>query len=127
MNIQTSLDELGVSRATFNRDFKYLRERLNRPIQYDRYENINRLDNVDEEFDLLGIRISASEASALLSLVKFIDPLESGVLYNAIQLFQQQLINQLTDGNLNINDVLKRIRMNARQVEPPLFWVDFLR
>ena len=33
------MDELGVSRATLKRDLEYLRERLDAPIVYDRFDN----------------------------------------------------------------------------------------
>ena len=36
VSLETFLDELSVSRATFKRDLEYLRDRLNAPIEYDR-------------------------------------------------------------------------------------------
>lgn len=34
--INTFLEDLGISLATFKRDLEYMRERLNAPIQWDR-------------------------------------------------------------------------------------------
>ncbi len=124
INIQYFLDELEVSRATFNRDLEYLRDRLNAPIQYDRHENAYRLDETSGKFELPGIWFSAGEATSLLSFLQLIEHLESGKLYDAIDPFRQQIIKHLDDDGLCVNDVLKRIRiisMNARQVEPRYF------
>ncbi len=124
VNIQYFLDELEVSRATFNRDLEYLRDRLNAPIQYDRSENSYKLADADKEFELPGIWLTAGEASSLFTLLQLIEHLESGILYDAIQPFQQLLVKRLKDDGLNINDVVKRVRiisMSARQVEPRYF------
>lgn len=124
INIQCFLDELEVSRATFNRDLEYLRDRLNAPIQYDHHENTYKLDETNGIFELPGIWFSACEATSLLSFLQLIEHLESGKLYDAIEPFRQRIIKQLEDDGLCVNDVLKRIRiisMNARQVEPRYF------
>lgn len=122
--VNTFLDELEVSRATFNRDLEYMRDRMNAPIIYSHSENTYQLDKSQGKFELPGIWLSAEEASSILSIITLLDNMDSGSLQNVIQPFRQKIINGLEKKGLEISDVIKRIRiinMNARSVEPRYF------
>ena len=68
--IDRFLDTLGVSRATFKRDLEYMRDRLNAPIEWDRFEGGYRYAEPagGPAFALPGLWFNASEAHALLMM-----------------------------------------------------------
>lgn len=56
--ISVFLEELGVSRATFNRDMEYLRDRLHAPIIWDREAGGYRFtdsENINTSYELPGL------------------------------------------------------------------------
>ncbi|MEI2745897.1 MAG: HTH domain-containing protein [Ottowia sp.] len=81
--IETFLDELAISRATFKRDVEYLRERLHAPIVWDREAGGYRFDHQDGDaaaHALPGLWFSAGELYALLAAHQLLGALEPGVL-----------------------------------------------
>lgn len=123
-NLQYFLDQLEISRATFNRDLEYLRDRFNAPIIYDRELNTYQLNEVHGEFELPGFWFSAAEATSLLSFLQLIEHFDSSILHNMLEPLRLRLKKQLDVEILSIEDVLKRIRiisMNARRLEPQYF------
>ena len=68
--IERFLESLSVSRATFKRDLEYMRDRLNAPIEWDRFEGGYRYAEPagGPAFALPGLWFNASEAHALLMM-----------------------------------------------------------
>ena len=73
VSVDSFLQELGVSLATFKRDLEYMRDRLNAPVVWDRDAGGYRFDKqgVGDAYELPGLWFSASEIYALLSLQQF--------------------------------------------------------
>lgn len=81
--LQSFLDELGISRATFKRDLDYLRDRFNAPIEYDRDNNGYRFSTkraAGPRFELPGLWFNASEVHALLTMQELLKGLDPGIL-----------------------------------------------
>jgi predicted DNA-binding transcriptional regulator YafY len=80
--IERFLRTLGVSRATFKRDLEYLRDRLNAPIEWDRFEGGYRYGKRADgpAFALPGMWFNASEAHALLMMQQLLAELQPGLL-----------------------------------------------
>lgn len=81
---KTLEDALEVSRATLTRDIATLREQLNMPIAYDRdfegYVLANQDEHVGPRYELPGIWLDSSEASAMLTLTNVVAALDPGIL-----------------------------------------------
>jgi predicted DNA-binding transcriptional regulator YafY len=81
--LQSFLDELGVSRATFKRDVEYMRSRFNAPIEYDRDNNGYRFSgkaSAGPRYELPGLWFNASEIHALLTMQELLKGLDPGIL-----------------------------------------------
>lgn len=81
--MQTFLENLEVSRATFQRDIEYLRDRYGAPIVFDRDAGGYRYDQGDTEsprFELPGLWFSADEVHALLSMHALIEQMAGGFM-----------------------------------------------
>jgi len=80
--IETFLEELEISKATFKRDLEYLRDRMNASIIYDRSEGGYRFDkpNFGEKIELPGLWFSEKEATALVLMQHLLSSLDQGGL-----------------------------------------------
>ena len=81
--LQSFLDELGISRATFKRDLDYMRDRFNAPIEYDRDNNGYRFavnSGTGPRYELPGLWFNASEVHALLTMQELLRGLDPGIL-----------------------------------------------
>ncbi|MHB1141473.1 MAG: helix-turn-helix transcriptional regulator [Sulfuricaulis sp.] len=121
------LEELEVSPATFKRDLKYLCDRLNAPIVWDRRLNSYRLNAADPrapKFALPGLWFNASEAHALLAIQSLLDNLQPGLLAPHIAPLQTRIEALLGKGDHAAAEVHKRIRLlrqASRNVVPQHF------
>src|SRR5688572_25571162 len=73
---------LGMSRASVKRDIKYMRERFNAPIEYDREANGYRFGKQGPGplYELPGLWFSSDEAHALLTMQTLLAELQPGLL-----------------------------------------------
>lgn len=80
--IESFLEELEISKATFKRDLEYLRDRMNASIVYDRLEGGYRFDkpNLGEKIELPGLWFSEKEATALILMQHLLSSLDQGGL-----------------------------------------------
>jgi len=80
--IESFLEELEISKATFKRDLEYLRDRMNASIVYDRSEGGYRFDkpNLGEKIELPGLWFSEKEATALVLMQHLLSSLDQGGL-----------------------------------------------
>jgi predicted DNA-binding transcriptional regulator YafY len=125
--IETFLEELDISRATFKRDMEYLRDRLHAPIVWDRDAGGYRFEGTNTTgpaYELPGLWFSAGELHGLLAAQKLLADIEPGILAAQLQPLQARLTALLESGGHPIDQISKRVRllaMNRRSVEPRFF------
>lgn len=125
--LETFLDELEVSRATFKRDVEYLRDRLHAPIVWDRASGGYRFsgDTVDgPAYELPGLWFSAAELYALLAAQKLLADLEPGLLAAHVEPLQKRMLALLEESGHAADEVTRRVRlltMAKRGIEPRFF------
>lgn len=81
--IETFLEELEVSRATFRRDLEYLRDRLHAPIEWDRGARGYRFTAptpAAPRYALPGLWLNEAEVRALLALRELLEKVHPGLL-----------------------------------------------
>jgi predicted DNA-binding transcriptional regulator YafY len=111
------MEELGVSRATLKRDLEYLRERLDAPIVYDRFDNGYKLqadprDARQVKHELPGVWFSEREIHALLTMHQLIQGLdEGGVLARHLQPLLDKLHGMLGASEGESRELMKRVRI----------------
>jgi predicted DNA-binding transcriptional regulator YafY len=112
--IQSFLDELGVSRATFKRDLEYMKSRLNAPIEYDRDNNGYRYSKKagpGPRFQLPGLWFNASEVHALLTMQELLRGLDPGILSPHVEPLRARLNALLESRDSTVDEIAKRIRI----------------
>ncbi len=118
------VDELGVSRATLQRDLEYLRERLDAPIVYDRFANgySMRPDARDQRqvrHELPGVWFSEREIHALLTMHQLIQGLdEGGVLARHLQPLLDKLHGMLGTSDAEAGELMKRVKIMTAARRP---------
>lgn len=127
VSIQTFIDELEVSRATFKRDLEYMRERLNAPIVWDRALRGYRFEQNELQamsYALPGLWFNASEMHALLSMQQLLADVQPGLLEAHIEPLRSR-IRMLLDGNDHsaeeVQQRIKVLRVAARSVTTRFF------
>jgi predicted DNA-binding transcriptional regulator YafY len=110
--VESFLDELGVSLATFKRDLEYLRDRLNAPIVWDREVGGYRFDRqgVGDKYELPGMWFSAQEIQALLLMQELLKNLGPGLLTPHVAPLQARLRLLLEQEGVPAESVEKRIQ-----------------
>jgi len=111
--IERFLRALGVSRATFKRDLEYLRDRLNAPIEWDRFEGGYRYGKPagGPAFALPGMWFNASEVHALLMMQQLLTELQPGLLEDQVRPLQARLRALLGSGDHAPEEVERRVRL----------------
>ncbi len=112
--LQSFLDELGVSRATFKRDLQYMKDRFNAPIEYDRDNNGYRFSkkaNAGPRYELPGLWFNASEVHALLTMQELLKGLDPGILAPHVDPLRSRLNALLESGDATVAEIAKRIRI----------------
>lgn len=124
------MDELGVSRATLKRDLEYLRERMDAPIVYDRFDNGYKLQGDARlggqvKHELPGVWFSEREIHALLTMNQLIQGLdEGGVLARHLQPLLDKLHGMLGASEAESKELMKRVKIMSagrRPVAPKHF------
>lgn len=110
ITIDTFLDDLEVSRATFKRDMEYLRSRMQVPIVWDREAGGYRLE-ADDTDELPGLWFSAAEAHALLTMHHLLEQLDPGMLDPHLSPLSARLEKLLGSRGHAVDEVRRRIRV----------------
>jgi len=112
--MQMMIDELGVSRATVNRDIEYMRDRLHAPIVWDResrgYCYDTPLSN-SPSYSLPGLWFNESEAHALLTMEHLLSKIQPGLLKLHIAPLKTRIKTLLESGDHSTDEIEKRIRI----------------
>lgn len=125
--LQSFLDELEVSRATFKRDLDYMRDRYNAPIEYDRDNGGYRFSTKKvggPRYALPGLWFNASEVHALLTMQELLKGLDPGILAPHVEPLRARLNAILEGSDASVNEIAKRIRivrMAARTMKLEFF------
>ena len=124
--IETFLEELDISRATFKRDMEYLRDRLHAPIVWDRFAGGYRFENATAgpTYELPGLWFTAGELYALLAAQKLLADIEPGILAAQLAPLQSRLTALLDASGHSSAEIAERVRliaMNRRSIEPRFF------
>ncbi|MEF9996168.1 MAG: WYL domain-containing protein [Burkholderiaceae bacterium] len=122
-------EALEISRATLKRDLRYLRERLNAPIVFDREAGGYRFDQaiprVGPRYRLPGLWFSADEIHALMTTHQLLDSLDEGGLIGPhIKPLMARLSGLLDAGETPAREVMRRVKLLAaqkRRVAPKCF------
>jgi predicted DNA-binding transcriptional regulator YafY len=111
--IDRFLEVLGVSRATFKRDLEYLRDRLNAPIEWDRFEGGYRYapSAHGPSFALPGMWFNATEVHALLMMQQLLGDLQPGLLEAQVRPLQARLRALLGSADHSAEEVERRFRL----------------
>jgi predicted DNA-binding transcriptional regulator YafY len=111
--IERFLDALGVSRATFKRDLEYMRDRLNAPIEWDRFDGGYRYTESrgGPTFSLPGLWFNASEVHALLMMQQLLGDLQPGLLEAQVRPLQARLRALLGSADHSAEEVERRFRL----------------
>jgi len=121
--------ELDVSRATLKRDLQFLRDRMDAPIVYDRFENVYRFEGAagsaspqtGAAHELPGVWFSQAEIHALLTMHQLIAGLDGGgVLGRHLQPLLDKLHGMLGASEGESKELMKRVKITspARRAVP---------
>jgi predicted DNA-binding transcriptional regulator YafY len=118
------MEELGVSRATLKRDLEYLRDRMDAPIKYDRFQNGYFFEapthgRAAATHELPGVWFSEREIHALLTMHQLIQGLdEGGVLARHLQPLLDKLHGMLGASEGEARQLMRRIRILSATKRP---------
>jgi predicted DNA-binding transcriptional regulator YafY len=107
---QAILDEFEISEATFKRDLDKMRDFYNYDIVYDRFENVYKLQNEDQAYELPGLVFTQKELLALLTIQNMITELQPGLLGPKLQPLQERMADLLSSEGLESESLTKRVR-----------------
>lgn len=120
-------DELDVSPATLKRDLAYLRDRLNAPIVYDRFDNGYRFEQAADgaPHQLPGVWFSEQEITALLTMHQLMAGLDDdGVLARHLQPMMERLQGMLGADEAEGRELMRRVKLisTARRRAPSRYF-----
>ncbi len=123
VSFELLLTELGVSRATLKRDLQYLRDRLDAPIVYDRFDNGYRFEQSaqGDAHALPGMWFSEKEIHALLTMHQLLSGLDDdGVLSRHLQPMMDKLQGLLGVDANEARELMRRVKVigTARRRAP---------
>ena len=111
------MDELRCRRATLKRDLEYLRERLDAPIVYDRFDNGYRFDaeratRAQASTSCRACGSARREIHALLTMHQLIQGLDDGgVLARHLQPLLDKLHGMLGTSDAEARELMKRVKI----------------
>jgi predicted DNA-binding transcriptional regulator YafY len=79
-------------------------------IIYDRFENVYKLQNEDQAYELPGLVFTQKELLALLTIQNMITELEPGLLGPKLQPLQERMADLLASEGLDSDSLTKRVR-----------------
>jgi len=120
-------DELEVSRATLKRDLQFLRDRMDAPIVYDRFDNVYRFEgggataHKGTQHELPGVWFNQAEIHALLTMHQLIEGLDAGgVLGRHLQPLLDKLHGMAGATESESRELMRRVKIAspARRAVP---------
>ena len=136
VSFETLLAELEVSPATLKRDLQYLRDRMDAPIVYDRFDNAYKFDGAADRagsgpasaHELPGVWFSESEIHALLTMHQLIEGLDAGgVLGRHLQPLLDKLHGMLGASEGESRELMKRVKIASPARRPvPSRWFELV-
>jgi predicted DNA-binding transcriptional regulator YafY len=116
VGFDTLMAELEVSRATLKRDLAYLRDRMDAPIVYDRFDNGYRFapgaGAQGGQHELPGVWFSEREIHALLTMHQLIQELdEGGMLARHLQPLLDKLHGMLGTSEREAQELMRRVKI----------------
>jgi len=120
VSMRRFIEELGVSRATINRDIEYLRDRFNAPIEWDRTRRGYRLEQQPGEtpWSLPGLWFSAAEVHALLTMEALLEDLQPGLLAPHLRPLRERIRRLLGSTDHSADSITRRIRLLGMATRP---------
>ena len=113
--IETFLEELEISRATFKRDLEYLRDRLNAPIEWDRgargYRFVEQSAPAAPRYALPGLWLNEAEIRALLALRELLEKVHPGLLGPHVEPLIDRARDLLGGDGEASSEVARRVRI----------------
>ncbi|QWD96272.1 YafY family protein [Polynucleobacter sp. MG-6-Vaara-E2] len=112
--IESFLDELEISKATFKRDLEYLRSRLKASIIYDRFEGGYKFEFPDKinKIEMPGLWFSEKEATALVLMQHLLSSLDqSGLIGPHIEPLTAIIDGILGQSETTAKELRKRIKV----------------
>ena len=112
--IETFLEALEVSRATFRRDLEYLRDRLHAPIEWDRGARGYRFTTpapAAPRYALPGLWLNEAEIRALLALRELLEKVHPGLLGPHVEPLIDRARALLGSGGEASSEVARRVRI----------------
>jgi predicted DNA-binding transcriptional regulator YafY len=124
LSFRALLDELGVSAATLKRDLEYLRDRLNAPIEYDRYLNGYKFASGSRgrRHELPGLWFDERELYSLLMTQQLLSELDAqGTLSHHLEPLLARVHELLGTTCAEVDAIVRRVRVisPARRPVPP--------
>ena len=112
------MQSLEISRATLKRYLELLRDRMNVPVEYDRFTNTYSIKslpssgNSTKRQELPGVWFSQQEIVALLTIYRLIEDLDSsGTLQRHLQPILQRLTTMLSSADMEAKELQRRVRI----------------
>ncbi|MBN1128185.1 MAG: WYL domain-containing transcriptional regulator [Chitinispirillaceae bacterium] len=125
VSLQTILDELECSEATFHRLRNYMKERMGAPIAFNtRYRGYHYDTTENRPFELPGLWFTQKELEALLYLDQAIETLQPGLygnLFGPVRKRVERLLRQGRFANRDLHDRIKIIPIQSRPLDETLF------
>lgn len=128
VSFKTLLDELEVSPATLKRDLEYLRDRLDAPIEYDRFANGYRLGaglRGQTKHELPGLWFDDRELYSLLMAHQLLSDIDDqGTLSRHLQPLLERIHEMLGTSDTEAKAITKRVKIisAARRPVPGKFF-----
>ena len=111
--VRRFLAELEISLATFKRDIEYMRERLNAPIQWSKFDGGYSYvsGTKSQQQSLPGLWFNSGEAYALLMMQSLLSEMQPGLLGPHIEPLKARLRAVIEAGNHAAVDVENRVKL----------------
>lgn len=112
--LQTFIDTLEVSLATFKRDLEFMRDQLNAPIVYDRVLEGYRFEKqnaVGKKYELPGLWLNGSEAYALITANHLLENIEPGLLSPHVEPLKSRLLALLASEGVDPEKISGKISL----------------
>lgn len=109
VSLERIKEDVGMSRATVNREIAYMRDFMNAPILYHRERNGYLYDPTAPEFELPGLWFNQSELYALLASEQLLESVQPGLLSPYIGPLRNRVRNLLEQSGHSADAVTSRI------------------
>lgn len=114
VSLQTLLDTLEVSLATFKRDLEFMRDQLNAPIVFDRENGGYRFEKQNahgKKYELPGLWLNGSEAYALVTANHLLENIEPGLLSPHVEPLKSRLLALLASEGVDPEKISGKISL----------------